>query len=247
MSKIFNISPRSVMRLARLNKTEAVIIRVLKDSKKPLTVKGLINLLKEERLTIFYNLRKLEKRGLLKRDKTSRAHTWSVAIAGADKEKILKTQNNQLSIGAGYDVLHASRQHRLFSIQGTNAVKSTSDMIRMGRSFTKTHTRQKLRQVIIDGILTDTGVTIMKGLPRNLLKSHFGRPSILHIIPHNPAISDYEIVSDGKTLLIINHADGTCVISDEEGMISGFLALHETVKNGGKKVNPVEVYGEFSG
>ncbi|MEK7538728.1 MAG: winged helix DNA-binding protein [Patescibacteria group bacterium] len=244
MSKNFNISPAMVTKIALPNKTEGVILRTLKQSKKPIALKNLCEALDINRLTALYNLKKLKKRGLVILNNTSKSHTWALSLletTGSLQERI----HHSVSILDAYQALHASGSHTIIGIQGKEAIESILDMIGKGQSFGQAHTRQKLRQVIIDAIITDDAIGTIKSLPKKILGSHFGRPTILHSIPNNSFITSLEIISDGKMLVTIDHATKKASISKELAFISTFNALHETLKMTATKRRPDEIYGNL--
>jgi len=244
MSKIFNISLGEVLRIAKLNKTETAIVNALKQSKNPLTVGRLIDSLRLERLVVFYNLKKLEKRGIVKCNSNFRAHTWGLASMDSSGTSVVAERN--VTISDAYQALHNSAQQKLYGIQGAGAVKEIIKLIEKERNiFTKTHVRQKLRQVIIDGIITEKGVGMIKGMPKETIESHFGRPTILHVIPDNSFIDNYEIFSDGKLLVTVDYSRKIAHIDEDLNAVVGFLGLFETIKVGAVKKKPMEVYGEI--
>ncbi len=244
MSKIFNTYPSSKLeRIAVFNELEGKILRELRRAPNGLTVKKLMELTRKGRLTVFYDLRKLEKRGLISCDKTKHAHKWNF-FETTQTPLVTDGPKGGGSVATAYQILHNSNQHKIIGIQGNGAVKSIIKNVGMGKNFSKTHTRQKLRQVIIDGILTEESINLIQGLEKKFLKSHFGRPSILHTIPDNPLISNYEIISDGKILVSINHTKNVATISHDLEIVRAYLALHETIKKSGVKRNPTEIYGK---
>lgn len=232
---------REILKIGGLNKTEAAIVRELKSAGKPLTVKNLMQILHMGRLRVFYDLRKLEKRGILERNKMSKAHTWEIFI----RKDGSKSFEEEVSVERAYQILNDSGGQRIIGIQGTKAVKKVCRMISEGLSFERTHRRQKLRQVIIDGILTEGAVNLIKNLPEGYRKSHFGRPTEIHVIPDNNFISDYEILSDVRVLAIIDRSKDKAIIVSNPLAVSGFIALHETLKVGSVKKSPVDIYGEI--
>lgn len=114
-----------------------------------------------------------------------------------------------------------------------------------GATYKPIHHRQRLRQTIVDAILTAKGVELIKQVPKEELLSHLRRPTILHITADTAELDNLEIISDGKLLLIIDRARQTAVVLRDLHAVAAYLALHETVKALSAKVRPQEVYGEF--
>jgi hypothetical protein len=245
MLNIFNINIQDAEKIADLNKTEQAIVRVLKKARKPLPLGVIMEALRLKRLVVFYNLRKLEKRGLAIRDMANRAHVWRLSDSLTEHKQEKVSHRKSVSIRDVYQLLNDSQSKKLFGIQGAGAVNSIIRMSQSMINFSKIHRRQKLRQVIIDGILTDKGVIIMKNLPPSVLRSHFGRPSILHVIPDNSFITDREMLSDGKMLVSINHAKKIASITQKSEIIEGFLSLFESLKGVASSKIPQDVYGEI--
>ncbi|MDP3957908.1 MAG: hypothetical protein Q8Q36_00405, partial [bacterium] len=106
MSKIFNISLNDALRLAGLNKTEEAIIGLLKQAKRPLTVGKVQDELKLERLVVFYNLKKLEKRGIAAHDSSRKAHRWALHMP---TKETVSSRNHVISIEEAYRMLNESQ------------------------------------------------------------------------------------------------------------------------------------------
>jgi len=242
MSKIFNITPREVLNIAQLNKTERLVLGALKGAKKPQSIARLTEGTGLKRLVLLYNLKKLEKRGLVHRDEKRKAHLWWFNVPNQDQ--VVASTDLKVTVTDAYQILHKSGQRRLYGIQGHGAIKSILEDIRKERAdFSDTHVRQKLRQVIIDSILTKESLELTKNLPTKVRQSHFGRPTLVHVIPDNVFISNLEILSDGKVAVFIDHSSDDATISTDPTTVKAFLALHETIKGGAVKQRPEEAYG----
>lgn len=244
MSKNFNISFRRLVGSGFLNKTKIAILKELKHRQKPLTIKNLIEALDLKRLSLLYNLKALETLGLVQRDRSLKVHWWRLR---EENFSLTESAQEEIPIYAAYQLLAESSSQKIYGIQGAGAVKNIAQLIEQeGNIFTKVHLRQKLRQEIIDGIVTERGGEIIKKLPKTVLKSHFGRPTILHIVPDNDFIHDLEILSDGKLVLVISHKDGKAFMIKSFLAENAFRALFESIKDSGIKKSPTEVYGELN-
>ena len=78
--------------------------------------------------------------------------------------------------------------------------------IAKGTTYRPIHHRQRLRQIIVDGILTAKGVELIKQVEKEELSSHLHRPTILHVTVDTPELENLEIITDGERLLIVDYA-----------------------------------------
>ncbi len=234
MSKIFNLE----LKRGRFNKTQVSILKTLHTEEEPLSMRALEEKLDKKRLTIFYNLKQLEKIGLVRQDRTGQIYTWVL--------KPLETESASanIPIERAYEVLARSPSQKLWGIQGGEAVRVLTEKISKGTTYKSIHHRQRLRRIIVDGIITTKGVELIKQVAKEELLSHLRRPTILHITADTPELDSLEIISDGKLLLIVDRIGGTAIMIRDSLAVSAYLALHETIKALSSKVRPQDVYGE---
>lgn len=234
MSKIFNLD----LKRGGFNKTQVLLLKALGASPKPMAIRELEEKLDRKRLTIYYNLKQLGKRGFVRQDRTGKIYTWILEQTEAAPGSI------EIPIERAYEMLTRSPSQKLWGIQGGEAVRILIETIVKGATYKPIHHRQRLRQIIVDGILTTKGVELIKQVPRDELLSHLRRPTILHITADTPELDNLEIISDGKLLLITDRARGTAVVMRDSLVVAAYLALHETIKALSQKVRPQDVYGE---
>lgn len=234
MSNIFNTE----LRRGGFTEIQRLLLKTLYASGEPLSMRAFEEKLDKKRLTILYNLKQLKKRGFVRQDRTGRIYTW-----------VLEPLRNgvgstEIPIERAYDILARSSSQKLWGIQGGGAVCLLTEAILKGTTYKPIHHRQRLRQVIVDGILTTGGVELIKQVPKPELASHLHRPTILHVTEDTPELSNLEILSDGKLLLVIDrHAETAAVVHDPLA-VAAYIALHETIKMLSTKVRPQEVYGD---
>ncbi len=245
MLKKINTYSRRIEEKVFLNKTEKEIFRILVQATKPMTIGDIWKKKHMNRLTFLYNLKKLEKRGFIKCDRSRKAHIWVAVHLETNISGDVKINDNKyISIDEAYDILKKSSQQKIIGIQGAVAVGSITKSIEQDhKRFAEIHTRQKLRQTIIDSIITGGAIDKIQHLPKEALLTHFGRPTILHVIPENNFISEHEIISDGKLLVITDHKTKKAIILKDQLIIKSVTALLEIIKINGIKKNIAEIYG----
>ena len=200
---------------------------------------GLEEGLDKKRLTIFYNLKQLQKRGFVRQDRTQKIYTWTL--------EPLETNVGSVEIPTerAYEAIARSSSQKLWGIQGGEAVKKLVEKIKRGTTYRPLHHRQRLRQVIVDAIFTTRGMDLIKQVPVEELSSHLHRPTILHVAADTAELDPLEIITDGKRLFIIDRERGRATVLHDAHAVSAYLALHETIKALSTKVRPQEVYGEL--
>lgn len=235
MSNIFNIE----LRRGKFNKTQVLLLKALYASKRPASMRELEEKLDRKRLTLLYNLKQLEKRGLVRQDRTGRIYTWILKPLESESASL------DIPIERAYEVLTRSSSKKLWGIQGGGAVRVHTGKIAKGTTYRPIHHRQRLRQIIVDGILTAKGVELIKQVEKEELSSHLHRPTILHVTVDTPELENLEIITDGERLLIVDYAKRKAKIIQEPAAVTAYIGLHETIKTLSTKVRPQEVYGEL--
>ncbi len=235
MSNIINIE----LGRGKFNKTEVLLLKALYLSKKPASMRELEERLDRKRLTLLYNLKQLEKRGLVRQDRTGRIYTWILEPLEAE------SNSADIPIERAYEILTRSSSQKLWGIQGGEAVRILTEKISKGITYKPIHHRQRLRQIIVDAILTTKGVDLIKQVGKEELLSHLRRPTILHVTVDTPELENLEIITDGKQLLVVDYAKGRATILREPSAVTAYLGLHETIKALSTKMRPQEVYVEL--
>ncbi|MBI2048720.1 MAG: helix-turn-helix transcriptional regulator [Parcubacteria group bacterium] len=235
MSNIFNIDAGK----GRFNKTQVKVLKALRAATKPMSMRDLEEKLEIKRLTILYNLKQLQQLELVRQDRTGRIYTWLLVPPE------VRAGSTEIPIERAYEVLARSPSQKLWGIQGGEAVRMLTEKILKGMTYKPIHHRQRLRQIIIDGILTPKGVGYIKRVPEKELSSHLHRPTILHITADTPELDNLEIISDAKVLLIIDRAAGNATVIRDPYAVTAYLALHETIKATSTKMRPQEIYGDI--
>lgn len=233
MSNIFNIDVEH----GGFNKTQKSILWALSATGRPLSIRALEEELDVKRLTIYYNLKQLRKRKVVRQDRTGKIYTWSLVPAEAE------ARISEVPIDRAYDALARSPAKRLWGIQGGAAVRELVHEIGAGMTYRPIHHRQRLRKTVVDGILTQAGVEWIKRAPVEELSSHFHRPTILHIAPDTPELDYREIISDGEKTLLIDRRARKAFLLKDRVVAEGYIVLHETIKALSAKARPQEVYG----
>src|SRR3989344_5385857 len=122
MSKIFNIE----VRRSRFNKTQVVILKALHAAQRPMAMAGLEEGLDKKRLTIFYNLKQLQKRGFVRQDRTQKIYTWTLEPLETNVGSV------EIPIERAYETIARSSSQKLWGIQGGEAVKKLVEKIKRG-------------------------------------------------------------------------------------------------------------------
>ena len=235
MSNIFNVE----LKKGGFNKMQEAVLKALHATKKPMTMAELEETLDKKRLTIYYNLKQLQKRGFVRQDRTKKIYMWTL------EPLEMVSDSAEIPIEHAYRVLERSTSQKLWGIQGGEAVRKLVETIKEGTTYRPIHHRQRLRQVIVDAILTQKGLDFVKQVPKEELSSHLHRPTILHVVADTAELDSLEIISNGKLLLVIDREKGKAMVVHNAHIVTAYIALHETIKALSTKMSPQEVYGEL--
>lgn len=169
-----------------LNATEQKVFRVLNMAKhKQRNAFSICEIQEETRIsvrtTLLYTLSKLIKRGLVGKVKNEKAYFYFVIVKN-------KTPQEEKSISYGDVIEHIrsiSKSERFYGIQSASAIKFLiAKMNNDPAIFSKVHTTQKIRQVIIDSIIDEGGYKYVRetSFKDETRRGHFGRPTIISLV-----------------------------------------------------------------
>ena len=214
-------------------------MRLLRAAKSPLSMRQIEERIDQKRLTLLYNLRKLEKRGWVRQDRSRRIYTWALNFSN------VASTGTHVPPEEVYALLAKTSSQKLWGIQGAGALRQLTQKIHTGTSYIPMHHRQRLRRMVVDALIPARGVDILKSMPKRELASHLRRPTILHMTADAPALDNLEILTDGKTLFVIDHDTGRAALTNQAAFVTAYIGLHETIKSLSTKVRPQDIYGDL--
>ena len=243
MLKKINTYTKTINREYKLTKSEQKILKELLHHEKGLVLNEIVVKTSLARLTALYNLRKLEERNLVYRNKTKKAHVFHSRIKNIEFENI-----TELSPSEAYSILEKTDAKRIIGIQGINAIKEIlKTLFSNKKQYAKLHKRQKQRDIIINSIIFEGSFLDAHSLPQEYYKTHLGRPTTLRVLSDdNKKLSNYEVISDGKTLAIINRLSDKAIVVRQRNVIEVIEGLMEIIAASSRSKNIADLYNNPS-
>ena len=193
-----------------LNTTEQKVFRVLNAAKHKTRSSFSVGEIQKEtkiavRTTLLYTLSKLIKRGFVGKIKKGKAYLYFVVIKN-------ETINKEKSISYSEITEHIrsiSKAKHFYGIQSASAIKFLITKMNSNPViFSKVHTTQKIRQVVIDSIIDEEGYKYVKeaSFKDETKRGHFGRPTIISLVKKIPLPLFNEVMTDGTYVYLLNHS-----------------------------------------
>ncbi len=249
--------------LLGLKRPEKKIINILSTKRSGLTVTALSALANEPRTTVGFYLNKLRHRGWT--EKTGRFGfsypVWHLTdkneirkITGgifADFGKaesatgLVKIETGEEKILAAYEqIMVAQKAERVYVIQGKRALLAAAKNLPT-EFVEKAHAVQKQKPIILEGVTAEACLPVLKNMTLRWLKSHWGRATIIHLVPDEFMDFDAEFfIFKNKVLVIQPAAEKTFTILDEN-VAHAFQLLTEFIERQTAKVNLNDYIGNL--
>ena len=242
-------------RIFGLVEQEKKILNLLLHSKNDLIATDICEKISEPRTTVNFHLRKLLAKGWVVRLKKPGFPypLWRLV----EKNNIKNSANNfftQLGISPaalatsipkeGYEqiltayekILEVGKEERVFIIQGSRAPEEALN--RLSVEFVeKMHAIQKQKPIILEGITSQKGLAVFEKMNHRELQSHYGRLTVVYVLPDEFLDFDEEIYIFQKSLVIIQLGAGRSFVIEDETTARVFRMLIEFIKPHTNKIN----------
>lgn len=229
-----------------LNITEQKVFRVLNMAKHRTKNSFSVNEIQHEakittRTTLLYTLSKLIKRGLIGKIKKEKAYFYFVII----KSEIINKEKPLSYSDITEHIRNISKSKHFYGIQSASAIKFL--IAKMNSNpviFSKVHTTQKIRQVVIDSIIDEDGYKYVKeaSFKNETKRGHFGRPTIISLVKKIPLPLFTEVMTDGTYVYLLNHSKSYYEIINSTVLASIYISLIDFLKIDSRKLNQTDLW-----
>jgi hypothetical protein len=135
-----------------------------------------------------------------------------------------------------FEISSALNSSHIFAIQGhQSAIKQFDDFSL--DFFKKIHQQQKKNKIILEGVTSQGAWNNLNNQTGELIRSHFGRATILYVVPDNLINFDLDIIFANKTLYFMNPRQGTCICIKNQSLYNALMKFLEIYKIFGKKID----------
>lgn len=196
------------------------------------------------RTTVHFLLGKLQKRKLVRECKVRGHYEWeldttSSSILNALNSDVVTIQHGLRNFEKLYESFaHLSEGEPLFALQGNQSARTVLKHMQKSNDFLlKIHKSVKRRKVIVKGIMGENTLDLFKKLDTKSLKSHWGRATIVHIIPDKYALFNADVYSIKNKLYLFNHTDELVIIISDKITASAVHALLTFMLDHSERIN----------
>lgn len=228
---------KRLIKQLKLSSVEERIIARLERSPYILTASGLALELHLPRRTVGYNLISLRNRGLAQRDSSNRYPEWSLAALEARESSVAETYSGTAEIQKKiWSLLQAPGLTRYYTIQGTASIR---DQFRLYDSeFARSvHRFVKKRKIIIEGVISNSGLSEMDRMNIDQLRSHKDRLTVVYVLADEILNFEHDFYIFDSKLCLVNYRKQSLVVINDAAISSGVYSLLRMAILYGKKIN----------
>ena len=234
---------------------EKKILNLLTTSKFSLTATAISDRVSEPRTTVNFHLNKLLIKGWIKKIKSpeSQYPLWCLNDKSNIKNTLLgfftpigitPTGLKTVSVKEGYEqvkvayekILEVGKTERVFVIQGSRAPSAALENLPID-FIEKIHTTQKRKTIILEGITSEKGLSVFKNMTSRELQSHYGRLTVVYVIPDEYLDFDAEIFIFQNSIIIIQPVARKSLIVQDKNTAQALKMLIEFMKQYAEKVD----------
>lgn len=237
MSKKINIQKK--LAAFYFNDTEEALAGALSGQPQGLTLKDLSRQTKKNRLTLLHSLNKLLVRGLVEKDERTKAHVWKWKGGQPSAHPLVQ----EMTLETAYAFLANHARAKIYAIHGSRAVEDEIGHWEHGMtSLAKAHASQKLKSTVIEALASEDILPILRNLPAEQKKSHFGRATSAHLLPQGLLSTSYELVFTTSFVCCMHPKENSAMIIHNKPLAHTLVALYPLLCANTKKINLGEVY-----
>lgn len=242
-----------------LDEKEAKIIEVLKasDALRPIDI---ARKTKVGRTTVNFLLKKLQKRGILTRNRIKNHYEWTIADSTQIKNKfenlykflnisplegfihlpedigIEVFKGKKRVLEAYENILKIGSNKRIFFIQGNKSVRDSIKFLPQSY-IERIQEWYRKHKVILDGIAGESTLELLKTLKPKELKVYVDRLAVAYIIEDDFINFNMDIIIIGKTIAMLNYEKSLLLVIKNEEICDAILNMMETMKIVAKKID----------
>jgi len=234
---------------------EKKILNLLMTSKIGLTATAISDHVSEPRTTVNFYLKKLLDKGWVKKIKSpeSQYPLWCLNDKSSIKNTLLgfftlvgitPTALTTVTVKEGYEqikdayekILEVGKTERVFVIQGSHSPFATIKNLPV-EFIEKMHETQKQKPIILEGITSNSGLSVFDDMTMRELRSHYGRLTVVYVIPDEYLDFDAEIFIFKNSIVIIQPDTATSLVIKDENIALALKKLIEFIELYAQKVD----------
>lgn len=228
---------KSYQKLLKISPVESRIIARLERSPFKLTISGLASEIKLPRRTVGFNVASLYNRGIVKKETGGRYPLWYISnIAHEESNNVLVYSGIEQIQKKLWSLLHTPDLSRYYSIQGTESIQH--QRMFYADNFNKSiHDFVKEKQIVVEGILSESGLKEINHLSLSQLQSHKDRLTVAYVVDDEILRFSHDLYVIDSKLCIVNYKKETLSIINDAAISSGVFSLIAMASSYGRKIN----------
>ncbi|MBI4088898.1 hypothetical protein HY415_02275 [Candidatus Kaiserbacteria bacterium] len=234
---------------------EKKILNLLITSKNNLTATAISKHVSEPRTTVNFYLGKLLHKGWTKKVKSPESPypLWCLNDKSNIRDTILSfftlvgvtpamlttvtAKEGYEQIKAAYEkILEVGKTERVFVIQGSRAPSAVLKNLPI-EFIEEMHATQKQKPIILEGITGEKGLLIFNNMTPRELRSHYGRLTVVYLIPDEYLDFDAEIFVFKENIIVIEPESAKSLIIKDENLTHSLRLLISFIEQQGEKVD----------
>lgn len=182
------------------------------------------------RTTVLFLLKNLEKRGLVNKLLVGKHYEWAIDRSQTESFGLFGEQTVEVHFGIKnfekvYEsITRLSSGERIFVFQGNKSAQAALTRI-SSDFFSRMHAFLKKRKIIIEGVTGESLLNLFESLPSESLRSHWGRATIVRVVPDEYINFDTDIFSTKHKLYIFNFEKEIVVTINDPSITKAFHSL----------------------
>ncbi|MEK7613353.1 MAG: helix-turn-helix domain-containing protein [Patescibacteria group bacterium] len=192
------------------------------------------------RTTVHFLLKKLERRTLVQRKQVGKHYEWALSpknLPSPFADTGVAVFQGLENFKRVYDsISNLPNGSRVFVFQGVISAQSALSHI-SNKFFSKLHQAIKKRKIITEAVTGEKTLALFETLPTELLESHWGRATIVHVVPDEYAFFDADFFSVQDKLYLLNFSQELAVIISNPAVTHAFHALLGLAVHAGRRVD----------
>jgi predicted transcriptional regulator len=182
------------------------------------------------RTTTHFLLMKLLERGLVKKEKVRGHYEWTFNSEAMDSFGVAPESEVDVQFGLSNfkrvykQLANLSQGGRILAFQGNQSAQAALTKL-SGEFLSKLHTSIKKQKIVIEGIMGDGTFDLFEELDSDSLRSHWGRATIVHVVPDEYVSFDADIFSVKDRLYMFNFEKEIAITITNPAITSAFHSL----------------------
>jgi sugar-specific transcriptional regulator TrmB len=134
------------------------------------------------------------------------------------------------------ELLECAKTERICAVQGYESAKRA--LTDTPRNFLfEVHRVQKKREHILEGIVSESALSLFDSCDIPTLESHLGRLTIIYTVPEEYLLSDMDIVISGKFVAIYSFENENGMKITDKNILRGMKDMYTLLTQSGKRID----------